>query len=218
MRTTFQSFATMALLCCAFSVHPASPKELTERSFAATGRENGTVLLHVNWGRKWKCGVYENAQLQELAFSRLLESTNSAPESSQLRLSVASSLLAKNTFQPYAYIVEPGEYALSGFNLKLARSVSDIGHITGDASSLIKEGRAIGGTFTVAPGEIVYIGHFTVDCGGEPTLWRYYIEGRDEFDRYANAFHKKFPSTRDVPVIYRLFTTDVFGKPYALGE
>ena len=33
--------------------------------------EKGTAFLFANWGRAWRCGRFENAQLQAIAFSNL---------------------------------------------------------------------------------------------------------------------------------------------------
>jgi len=193
----------------------AEPVDLTEKAYAAEGQRKGTILLQVNWGRRWHCGKYENAQLQQLSFSKL--PIQPATGTNDVRLS-GPKLSVGDVFQPYALLIEPGEYGISEFDVKIAGSVTDIGHAHGDQSTLIKDGKAVGGTFSVAPGEIVYIGHFGVDCAGEPTLWRYYVEGREEFDRYVLGFHKRFPFTKDTPVVFRLFATDVFGKPYDLTD
>jgi hypothetical protein len=98
----------------------------------------------------------------------------------------------------------------------VARSSSDVVHLKGDAANLIKDKKSIGGTFTVAPGEIVYIGHFGLDCAKEPFLWRYYIEGRKDFDRYVAGFRKEFPFVQNKPVQFRLFSTIMFGQAYSL--
>jgi hypothetical protein len=217
MRNMIRLFSAVPLLLWTGWALAESPRDLTERAFNATGVDKGTVLLHVNWGRMWGCGRYENAQLQELRFSKLGVGPDSASASPVVALSPGSTLLARNTFEHYAFVLDAGEYALSGFDVKLARSITDIVHSRGDPGRLIVDGKALGGSFLVAPSEITYIGHFTIDCGGEPILWRNYIDGRDEFDRYVIGFHKRYPFTKDVPVTYRLFATDTFGKPYNLN-
>jgi hypothetical protein len=123
----------------------AEPVELTEKAYAAEGQRKGTILLQVNWGRAWNCGKYENAQLQQLSFSKLpLEPAEKV--TNDVRLS-GPKLLAGNDFQPYALLIEPGEYAISEFDVKIAGSVTDIRHAHGDRSTLIKDGKAVGGTF-----------------------------------------------------------------------
>jgi len=63
-----------------------------------------------------------------------------------------------------------------------------------------------------------YIGHFGLDCGAEPFLWRYYIDGRGEFERYIEDFRQKFPFVKSVPVQFRLVSTRTFGNPFALQD
>jgi hypothetical protein len=175
----------------------------------------GVLIIQVNWGRTWKCGQFENAQLQALTFTK---SPVDAPEPVSLDVETPSKLFVDNNFLPYAFVIPPGEYVLTGFDVKVARSVSDVAHITGSKDNLIKDGKPLGGTFTVNPGEIVYVGHFGLDCGAEPFLWRNYIEGREDFERYVNGFRKKFSFVTHVPVQYRLFSTQLLGNPYTLKE
>jgi hypothetical protein len=190
---------------------------LSEETFKRSGSSMGTVILQVNWGRYWKCGPYENAQLQRLTFRHLGEKaeTLSAPD---WELSPASTLLTKPSFEPYVVLLGPGKYALSGFRFKVAASTSDVRVAEVDSSKLIVDGKPVGGFFSVTAGEIVYIGHFGVDCHGEPTPWRFYIDGRQDFERYVDGVHKRFPFTRDVPVTFRLFQTEHFGQAYELPK
>jgi hypothetical protein len=44
------------------------------------------------------------------------------------------------------------------------------------------------------------------------------LEGKEDFARYADGFHKRYPFTKDVPVTFRLFQTEQFGKPYELPQ
>jgi hypothetical protein len=187
--------------------------ELRDKEFAARSRDMGVVLLHVNWGRHWNCHGYENAQLQKLIFQSVPVKANS----DSIELSIPSWLLSKNTFQRYAFLVPPGQYALSGFRFKLAASVSDLRIYEPDASTLIADGMGKAGSFQIAAGEIVYIGHFGVDCNGEPTPWRFYIDDAEDFAKYGEEFHREFPSTASVAVKYRLFETDTFGQPHTLN-
>lgn len=175
----------------------------------------GVLMIQVNWGRTWKCGQFENAQLQALTFTK---SPVDTPKPVSLDLETPSKLLVDNKFLPYAFIIQPGEYVLTGFDVKVARSVSDVAHIKGSKDNLIKDGKPVGGTFTVNPGEIVYVGHFGLDCGAEPFLWRNYIDGRGDFERYVDGFREKFPFVKHVPVQFRLFSTQLFGNPYTLKD
>jgi hypothetical protein len=192
----------------------AELRELTAKRFEEAGEQQGIVVLQVNWGRDWGCGGFENAQLQKLKFARLPDAASSEPAT--LSLQTPSRLFVKDTFVPYAILVEPGEYALSKFDVKLARSVSDVGHLIGSEAQLFEEGRPVGGTFSVAGGEIVYIGHFGLDCAEDPIPWRYYVEGHEEFRRYVEAFRERYPYIKDKPVRYGLFSTQMFGEEYSL--
>jgi hypothetical protein len=175
----------------------------------------GVLIIQVNWGRAWKCGQFENAQLQALTFTR---SPIDTPESLSLDLETPSKLFVDNKFLPYAFVIQPGEYVLTAFDVKVARSVTDVAHIKGSKDYLIKDGKPVGGTFTVNPGEIVYIGHFGLDCGAEPFLWRSYIDGREDFEKYVGGFREKFPFVKQVAAQYRLFSTRLLGNPFALKD
>ena len=192
----------------------AELRELTAAGFKEAADRQGIVILQVNWGRDWGCAGFENAQLQKLEFTRLSDSASSEP--AMLSLETPSRLFVKDTFVPYALLVEPGEYALSQFDVKVARSVSDVGHLIGSEALLFEDGRPVGGTFSVAGGEVVYIGHFGLDCAEEPIPWRYYVEGREEFGRYVEGFRERYPYIMDTAVQYRLFSTHMFGQEYSL--
>lgn len=195
-----------------FIVIAAEPVNLSEETYKS---DLGVIIIQINWGRIWKCGHFENAQLQALTFTK---SPIDKSDEVSLELETHSKLFVDNKFLPYAYVVQPGEYLLTAFDVKIARSATDITHIKGTKDSLIEEGKPVGGTFTVNPGEIVYIGHFGLDCGAEPFLWRYYIDGRSEFESYIEGFRYKFPFVRDVPVQFRLFSTESLGSTYALDN
>ena len=190
----------------------AEPVSLSADTYKA---DLGILVIQVNWGRVWKCGQFENAQLQALTFTK---SPIDTPEPVSLDLEIPSKLFVDNKFLPYAFVIKPGEYVLTAFDVKVARSVTDVAHIQGSKDSLIKDGKPVGGTFTVNPGEIVYVGHFGLDCGAEPFLWRNYIESREDFERYIGGFREKFPFVKQVPAQYRLFSTKLFGNPFALND
>lgn len=190
----------------------AEPADLDEATYRA---DLGVILIQINWGRTWNCGQYENAQLQALTFTK---SPADRPDGVSLELETPSRLFVDNEFLSYAYVVQPGDYLLTAFDVKVARSTTEVIHIKGTRDNLINGGKPVGGSFTVNPGEVVYIGHFGLDCGAEPFLWRYYIEGRSEFERYIEGFRQKYPFVKHVPVQFRLFSTQVLGSPYALDE
>lgn len=193
-------------------VSATEPTSLNENTYK---EDQGAIIVQVNWGRTWKCGKYENAQLQALTFTK---SPIEITEQVSLALETPSKLAVDNEFIPYAFVVQPGEYVLTSFDVKVARSKTDIVHIKGSKDNLIKEGKPLGGSFTVNPGEIIYIGHFGLDCGAEPFLWRYYIDGREEFKRYIEDFREEYPFVKKVPVQFRLFSTKMLGNPYSLKD
>ncbi|MEW5788219.1 MAG: hypothetical protein AB1899_10255 [Pseudomonadota bacterium] len=204
------TFAVLSVLL-SFALS-AAPIDLSENSYKA---DLGVIIIQMNWGRTWKCGPYENAQLQALAFTR---SPIDSTEFASLELETPSKLFVDNKFLPYAYVVQPGEYVLTAFDVKIARSRTDVDHIKGSKENLIKDGKPVGGSFSVNPGEIVYVGHFGLDCGAEPFLWRYYIEGREEFEKYINGFRQKYPFVKNVPVQFRLFSTQTLGNLFSLQD
>jgi len=190
----------------------AEPVELNKETFST---KQAVIIIQVNWGRTWKCGRFENAQLQALTFA---QSSDDSSEGISLELETPSKLFVDNKFLPYAYVVQPGEYFLTAFDVKAARSTTDIVHIKGTKENLFKNGESVGGSFRVSPGEVVYIGHFGLECGAEPFLWRYYIDGRSEFEKYIEGFRWKYPFAKDVPVQFRLFSTKLLGNPFELDD
>jgi hypothetical protein len=208
----FLRHAMTVLLALPSLVVAAEPVSLSDETYKP---DLGVIIIQINWGRSWKCGQYENAQLQSLTFTK---SPIDSPEQASLALETPSKLFVDNKFLPYAYVVQPGEYVLTGFDVKIARSVSNVAHIIGSKDNLIKDGKPLGGTFNVNPSEIVYIGHFGLDCGAEPFLWRNYIDGREEFEKYVEGFRKKYPFAKNVPVQFRLFSTQLLGNPFSLQD
>lgn len=206
VRYLLSTFAT------SLAANAAEPVHLSEATYQT---DLGVVLVQTNWGRSWRCGTDENAQLQALTFTR---SPTDSPDPVSLELKTPSKLFVNNQFLPHAYVVQPGEYVLTAFDVKIARSMANVTHIIGSKDTLIQDGKPIGGSFTVSPGEIVYIGHFGLDCGAEPILWRYYIDGRDEFEKYIDGFRQKFPFLKQVPVQFRLFSTPILGQPFVLHD
>ncbi len=181
---------------------------LNKENYKNHGESNGIIILQVNWGRHWNCASYQNAQLQELSF-KLLPANK---YNSVLKFTIPSKLFAKDRFLPYAYIVKPGKYALSGFDIKVAKSNTDVGHLTPDENKLIQNRKSKGGTFYVNSNEAVYIGSFGLDCTYEPMPWRYYIDGKHEFKKFANGFKKKYAFIKKLPVRNRILKTSVFGQ------
>lgn len=185
--------------------------KLTEKSYEAPRTDKAVVIFGVNWSRQWGCAGLDNAQLQNLTFSRIDHASGDLGRE-KIVLNTPAKLFSKNTSESYAIVVNPGEYALTGFDIKIAKSSSDVSHIKAKNEDLFENGKPIGGTFTVNVGEIVYIGDFGLDCtGGKPIPWRYYVK-KEDFERYVAGFKEKYKFIADKEVIYRLFQTDKFGQ------
>lgn len=181
--------------------------KLTRGNYEEYKNEKAVILYGVNWGRQWGCAGFDNAQLQNLTFSRI-DSASGDHGGENIVLNTPAKLFAKNVSESYVIIVEPGEYALTGFDIKVARSQSDVSHIKAKNMDLFENGKPASGSFKVDAGEIVYIGDFGLDCaGGEPIPWRYYIQ-KEDFDSYVAGFKEKYKFIYDKQVIYRLFQTN----------
>lgn len=172
--------------------------KLTKTNYEETENVKAVILYGMNWGRQWGCAGNDNAQLQNLTFSRI----DSASNNEDIVLNNPAKLFSESTSGSYAIIVNPGEYALTGYDIKIGKSSAGVNHIKGKGE----------GTFKVNAGEIVYIGDFGLDCaGGEPIPWRFYIQ-KDDFDSYVAGFKDKYKFVGNKQVIYRIFQTNNFGQ------
>lgn len=175
------------------------------------------VLISVNWSRKWNCSGYQNAQIKSISFDHMPVEKPNDESPADILLNDAPLIFTKPDFDNYAFIVEPGNYALSSFDIKVAESITKIGGFKTPRSMLINDKKALGGYFQANAGEVVYIGHFFLDCAlQQPVIWRYYVESRDGFEQYLKVIQKAFPTLDTEQVKFRLFETAEFGKPYTL--
>jgi hypothetical protein len=97
--------------------------------------------------------------------------------------------MARPEFVDDAFPVEPGEYPLTAFDVKAARSVRIVGSFRAGRTELIQDGKPVAGSFDLRAGEVVYIGHFATECieeRGEPVPSRYYVEGAESFKMYLD--------------------------------
>src|SRR6185295_12549797 len=161
-------FSVGMLICTCVSVtnlQAQSPvaERVTGNAVIAGNQTKGVALLAVRWDRRWNCGGFENAQLRVMAFDKLptAKTDDAAPD---LLLDDAPLIMTKPVFENYAFQLEPGEYGLSRLEIKVAKSVSDVGVFRVPRSKFLKDGASLGGTFTVGAGEVVYLGHFYLDC------------------------------------------------------
>jgi hypothetical protein len=81
---------------------------------------------------------------------------------------------------------------------------------------LLKSNAEDGGTFSASAGEVVYIGHFYLDCLKEPLLWRYYLQGADSFNKYLSEYKEAIPELNVANTKFRLFKTKFLGEDYEL--
>lgn len=211
---------SLTLTACAPTRLPTASQGtdvVTKDAYARSRETNGIVLMDINWGRKLGCGGHDNAQIITLAFDRLPLASFEDDADATFVINTPSRLFVDPVFVNHAYSLEPGEYALSAFMIKIADS-PPVGVRFHNAlrSQLYKNGKPIGGTFVVNPGEAVFIGNFYLDCTYEPTLWRYYPEGRDNFETMLSEYRESFPFLELEDVQYRLFKTSLFGYDYEL--
>lgn len=221
----FRSFVLLVLClslasCASIRLHGETGKsvEASASAYRQKRLEQGVVLLDVRWGRQWPCGQYQNAQLISFTFDKMPLVGRSDDAPADLTIATVRRVRVRPWFENYALLVPPGDYALSGFTIKVAQSASQVGYWVAGRSDLFKEGRPIGGQFTVMPGEAVYIGNFALDCQTRtPTLWRYYTSGESWFSEHLLDYKNKYPFLDLSDVTYRLFETELFGVPYKLG-
>ena len=193
-----------------------STDTLSKGAYESELSKKGVVLVAVNWSRKWRCGNFENAELRNIGFDLLSAKFMSDEDQPSLVVNGPPRLMTKPTFVNYAFLLEPGEYAISYLRIKVAEANLKVGYFTGKRSKFIEGGQAKGGSFHVKAGEVVYIGNFWIDCAYGPTLWRYYSEGKEGFKKHLQEFSDEFPYLDLQNAQYRLFKTTEFGYDYSL--
>ena len=207
---------TLLVLVSSCTSSPVSrpQQEMTAESYASD-KGKGLVVVWALWGRTWKCAQFENAQLRSFGFDRLPSQTTGDKATADVFIE-GSPLYAEGPAANYLLALEPGEYALTTFTIKVASSVTDVKIVSTGRARLFREGTPIGGTFTVYAGELVYIGHFGLDCYKEPTIWRYYPAGHDGFESYKQVIKKQYPFLHVDDLQFRLFKTSTLGRSYEL--
>lgn len=192
--------------------------EVTAESYAQHRSVRGIVLLGVNWGRTWSCGPYQNAELRAFGFDLLPTTKKSNEENADIVLHTGPNIFRRQEYVDYALLVEPGEYALAGFAIKVTppKIVSDTAQYwIANRSDLLKYGKHQAGHFTVAASETVYLGHFDIKCtAGRPKLWRVRAKPGEDFDSYLVDLKQKYPFLDLEQTRYRLFQTTEFGHQY----
>jgi hypothetical protein len=223
-RILFLWMFCLFLSACAFPKTSSSTAgrdcavEFNEAQYLREKDSAGIVLISVNWSRKWNCGEFENAQLKKLAFDNSDSSARNDTSEADLVLENPSIISSPPVFTHYAYLLPPGRYLLSGFKVKVARSINEVGFFDLKRSDLRRDGKLSFGSFDVGPGQAVYIGHFFIDCAAQPIPWRFYLENHASFNQYLNEVEKKYSSLPAENVKFRLFQTDVLGHPFSLDN
>ena len=190
---------------------------MTEGDYAKSGTHKGVVLLGVNWRRAWGYCGFENVQLRSLAFDRMPVQKQGDNQPADLVLE-GPALLTEPVSVDYALLVDPGEYALTSFNIKAAESVNDVGEFKGDRTKLMEDGKPLAGSFIVAANEVIYIGHFAPDCphSRQPVIWRYYLKDAAAFKEYLAKVKTRYPFLDVETAQFRLFKTKTIGHDYQL--
>lgn len=208
--------AVSALLissCASEMVHHdfAATPSVTQSQYAESSKTMGAVVLAVNSNRYWGCGGYENAELRTVGFDLMPSkyTNNEQPPDFVINGSAGGP-----DFIIYSSMLLPGTYAISRIKIKVAKSMSDVGYLTADRSSLFDSNSPLGGTFDVSAGEVVYLGHFGLDCADQPMLWRYYKEDEESFKELKNKLKTYIPYLNDAN--FRLFKTSQFGHDFSL--
>lgn len=202
--------------CTSSGVLSRPKQEVTAESYG-NDKTKGLVVLSAIWGRTWKCAQFENGQLRSFGFDRLPSQTTADNATPEVLLE-GSPLYAERQPVNYVLALEPGEYSLATFTIKVASSATDVKIVSVGRARLSQGRKQIGGTFNVNAGELVYIGHFGLDCYKEPTVWRYYPEGREGFDTYKKVIKKQYPFLAVDNMQFRLFETSVLGRGYVLPQ
>ena len=193
----------------AMGKEPPIAVKLSKKAYSKFGDASAVVLFTAGWGRAWNCGGFENAELRGIGFDLL-----PVPEGKKGDPDILVEGRSGET--NYAFLVRPGSYAIAFAKVKVAASMTDIRYLKLTRKDLLKEGRPIGGTFSANSGEVVYIGHFGLDCTYQPIPWRYYLNSREDFNEYISDFRKKYPFVHFRTGTYRLFDSKEFGQPHEL--
>jgi len=188
----------------------------TTAAYESVANQKAVVLISVNVNRRWRCGQFENAQLQALGFDRA-GAEKAASDKADLVIEDGA-LPARKGFVDLALIVDPGEYLLSSYRIKAARSVSEVGYFAGERATLVADGKSKAGTFSARAGEVVYVGHFSLDCAEAPIPWRYYLADKDDYAKYLKMVAREYPGFPTEQAKFRLFETTTMGNPYQPSE
>ena len=211
---TFVIATTLVTASLAFGQDAAIPFDAA--SYARLRDAKGVVLVSANWSARRNCGTHATAQLLRLGFDLAGAPKASVDAPADLTMEDGAFVPGGSAFVDYAFIVAPGEYVMSGFTIRVAQSANELGFVVGRRATLIDQGASTGGRFRVGRGEVVYIGHFGIDCVDEPIPWRFYRENRASFDLNLATLRRKYDGLPTEKAVFRLFETTAMGQPFAL--
>lgn len=215
-RLTLLTTVIVLMAGCTSPGAPSPQHEVTAESFR-TDTTKGRVVLSALWGRSWKCGKFQSGQLRAFGFDRL-PSAMTADDASADVVIEDSAYAGGGPATNYVLALDPGEYGLAMFVIRVASSTTDVRTVRVGRARLFEGVEPVGGTFTVKAGELVYIGHFGLDCSKEPTIWRYYVEGRGGFEHYKRLIKDQFPFLPVETMQMRVFRTSTLGQDYVLPQ
>lgn len=205
--------SVIVLMAGCMSPGASNPRhDVTAESYR-TDATKGLVVLSALWGRSWKCGTFEHGQLRAFGFDRLPSVTEAEDATVDVVIEDSTDLRGGPAAN-YVLALEPGEYGLAMYAIRVASSTTDMRTVSVGRARLFEKGEPVGGTFTVKAGELVYIGHFGLDCSKEPTIWRYYLDGRGGFEHYKRLIKDQFPFLPVEAMQMRLFKTSTLGRDY----
>jgi len=192
--------------------------KLKQRAYSKHSETMGVILMHVNWGRQWSCANYQNAQLVSLQFEKTPLVQQGKNKNAEIQLKTPSRLLSNPVDLPYGFLVDPGTYAFTNWSIKVAHSTKKVGYLKASRKELVDDTTYLGGTVSVEAGEVIYIGHFDLDCAYSPVPWRYYAEGKESFENQKVEYRKEFKFLRNEEIKYRLLETTNYGRKYKLED
>jgi hypothetical protein len=199
------------------SAHSDDTLKLTKRNYQKHGAEKAVLLVNIDWSRIWGCGTTEYAQLRNLEFERVVEPLGLVKDGAKISLSGGGML--SSIPEGYQLMVEPGDYALVGAEIRLSEGFrKGGGTLKMDKETLVENGKPLGGGFTVNQGKIVYIGDFALDCQEGPIPWRYYLTKAEGFPEFVDYLLDRYPYLDSSAIEFRLFESKYFSQPYGMMQ
>src|SRR5690242_859581 len=99
-------------------------QEVTAESYR-NDTQKGLVVVSAMWGRTWKCAQFENGQLRSFGFDRWPSQITSDTAMADVFIE-GSAFSGERPAANYVLALEPGEYALATFAIKVASSATDV--------------------------------------------------------------------------------------------